>query len=271
MGGGAGSRQRTARASSPHPPRRGSCSRRGSVTSSALRFRFSARAPALRRRRGSQPHSKKGRAMVLSKPLPRVAFLALASLASGARAEAQATKLNAPFPSLPEGTVSEAHHTQDGRWVLYLADQDTPGVVELYRHPVPGWGTGTLKLNAPLASGGNVSAFLDLEWNGQRLAVYRADQTAGVSELFAVSILEGGTPQRLSGSLVAGGDVGEFQVAGSAVYFLADAEVDGRTELYRTDLASPLTRVKLSGTMASGRAVTSFQIAPDSSRVLYRA
>lgn len=101
-------------------------------------------------------------------------------------------------------------------------------------------------------------------------AVYLADATvADRTELWSVPI-SGGTPVKLSGALVANGDVFGFAISpvdGSVVYW-ADQQVDGRTELYRVPAAGG-TAVKLSHVLAAGRFVTAALFTPGGARVVY--
>ena len=89
-------------------------------------------------------------------------------------------------------------------------------------------------LNGPLPAGGSIIDF-EVSPDGARV-VYVADQNAGgVFELFSVPI-GGGTPTRLNGPLVAGGDVQfGFVVSpdSSRVVYQADEDVDDDFELFR--------------------------------------
>jgi Tol biopolymer transport system component len=74
----------------------------------------------------------------------------------------------------------------DNQSVVYTADQDTPGTVELYR--VPSLGGVAEKLNAPVVSGGNIFSFEIAP--DSNTVVYRSDQdTDDVFELYSVSNL----------------------------------------------------------------------------------
>lgn len=72
----------------------------------------------------------------------------------------------------------------DNQLVLYTADQDTPGIVELYRIPL--LGGSAEKLNAPMVSGGNIFSFEIAP--DSNTVVYRGDQdTDDVIEIFSVT------------------------------------------------------------------------------------
>ncbi len=90
----------------------------------------------------------------------------------------------------------------DSARVVYLADQETDALNELWSVPLSG-GTGT-KLNRTLVAGGDVQDFLISPDSDS--VVYGADQDADtVDELLAVSIT-GGTVLDLNDPLVPGGE-----------------------------------------------------------------
>jgi len=104
------------------------------------------------------------------------------------------------------GDVVDFLLSPDGEWVIYRADQETPGVVELFA--VPTGGGVAVKLNGALVSGGQVSTTY-LVTPDSSTVVYRAVQdVAGRPELFAVPIT-GGAPRKLNGELPPGGSVAE--------------------------------------------------------------
>jgi dipeptidyl aminopeptidase/acylaminoacyl peptidase len=107
-----------------------------------------------------------------------------------------------------------------------------------------------------------------------RLLVYGTDQDAGdVNELYAVPLDGSAPPLKLSGALVAGGDVmaGVLLVDGRALY-RADQELDERVELYSVPLDGSSPPVKLSGALVAGGDVReAFEVTPDGRRVVYIA
>ena len=103
-----------------------------------------------------------------------------------------------------------------------------------------------VKLNSTLVSGGEVDRSFRVSPDGGWVA-YVADQRVdGVRELFAVSIEGGRAPEKLNGSLVAGGgvrpDAFEFHPDSRHVSSVADQDVDERFELYLTTIGRPNRR-----------------------------
>jgi hypothetical protein len=137
-----------------------------------------------------------------------------------------------PVDLNPSGDVEEFLLSPDGAWVVYRADQDTPGVLELYA--VPTEGGSPVKLNGSLVAGGQVSTTY-LVTPDSSTVVYRADQQqAGRPELFAVPIT-GGVPRKLNGELPPGGSVAEdvtVTADSGLVLYRADESQQAHFELY---------------------------------------
>ena len=75
---------------------------------------------------------------------------------------------------------------------------------------------------------------------------------------------------KLSGSLVAGGDVTQFDISPDGRYavFLADARTNMVDELFSVPLSGG-HRIRLSGTLPTGSVVQGFLISPDSRSAVY--
>ena len=155
-----------------------------------------------------------------------------------------------------------------GGTVVYLATQESPATLELYRADLE---TGEVtKVNPPLVSGGGVQFDFQIDAKG-RSVVYRADQdTDNVVELYRAH-LKTGVVTKISGPLVSGGDVFGFQIdaRGRSVAYHADQDTDGVFELYRAPWLASGPSVKLNPALAAGGDVTVFQSHPG--RVLYLA
>lgn len=145
--------------------------------------------------------------------------------------------------------------TSDGGTVVYTAEQDVDGLIELYSVPIDGGGTTQLSL--PLASGGTVAEYV-LNPEGT-VVVYRArmDWTSP-TELYAVPV-GGGASVKLNGAIVAGGSVSsEFAVSpdGQSVLYIADQDTAGINELYSVPLDGSASPRKLNDPLAAGGWVT---------------
>lgn len=169
----------------------------------------------------------------------------------------------------------------DSTRVVYVADQDTDEVLELYSVPIIG-GTVT-KLNGPIIAGGDISRtsssayWFDISSNSQRV-VYSADQEVDNDfELYSVPI-GGGTAIKLNSPLATStisgdviGDVHTYQISinGTEVIYIAYLEGDDGIELHRV----PIT----GGTTASFEGTPTFlgsldlrlSLSEDGSRVVY--
>ena len=169
-----------------------------------------------------------------------------------------------PGPGSDPGAVTAA--------VIYVADQTIAGIDELYMVDSSAAG-GSVKLSAPLVTGGNVYDFA-LSADGKSV-VYIADQDIDSRyELYRVSLATPGAATKLNPQLQVNRDVMDFVQTpdGGKVVYRADGPTVGLYDLYLVDLASPGAATKLSGAMTPGGSVRSgYSISPDGARVLYRA
>jgi len=162
--------------------------------------------------------------------------------------------------------------SRDSSRVVYLADQDSDEVAELYSVPLDA-SASPVKL-VSLTATRDVRELL-ISPDSTRV-VYRADQdTQTVGELYSVPIDGSGAPVKLNGPLVAGGEVGQpfvlsFAITAdsSRVLYLADQEVNGRMELFSAPLDGSALPARLN---PSGSLVTHFQLSPDGSWAAFRA
>lgn len=180
-------------------------------------------------------------------------------------------KLNGPMTSGGDiaATVDGKPRAQcvDRRFVVYMADQDSDEVVELYSVALRD--ASVRKLNGPLVAEGDVREF-QVSADGTRV-VYRADQDLDEQlELYSVPV-GGGTVVRLNGPMVAGGDVpradGWMITSDSQrVVYRADELTDEAFVLFSVSMDGG-TRDELS---PSGVAQDGFQVSADGSRVVYQ-
>ena len=143
-------------------------------------------------------------------------------------------KLNGTLTNGGSVTPGSQLFSPDGTRVLYHADQNSDEVFELFS--VSATGGTPVRLNGPLVLDGDVRREgLQFSPNGSRV-LYTADQqTDETFELFSVAS-QGGAAVKLSGALVAGGDVADdaiFSPDGSRVLYRADQNTDEVVELYQ--------------------------------------
>ncbi|HOU40268.1 MAG TPA: hypothetical protein PK829_03270, partial [Promineifilum sp.] len=185
---------------------------------------------------------------------------------------AMPVKLNGPLA--PGGEVAFGGTyviSPDNERVIYLADQDTNDVDELYSVPINGGLV--VKLNPPLVPGG------DVEWypvpqispDSSRV-VYAADQeTNDVYETFSAPLAGGGMSVKLNGPLT-GNYADDFAISPDSGRVVYRALQDSATqyELYSVPLAGGAP-VKLNSPLGGTGQVNDFTVSPDSSRVVYMA
>ncbi len=206
------------------------------------------------------------------------------------RITAQVSRLSGPLTS--GGDVAEFQVAPNGSRVLYRADQDVDGVVELFSVSIDGGVP--LELNGLLAAGGNVGPNFRISPGGSRV-LYWADQDEDeVFELFSVPLDGSQAPVQVNGPLVLGGDVqftptflpaeafAPMTPDGSRVLYVADQEQDELFELYSAPIDGSEPAVKLSAVLVPGGDVVLStppfgpnpiwpQVSPDGSSAVYRA
>jgi Tol biopolymer transport system component len=160
-------------------------------------------------------------------------------------ASAAPVQLNGTLPS--NGTVYSARFSPDGNHVLYHADQDTQGVVELYI--VPAGGGTPLKLNGALQPGGQVYELdIDFTPDGSKV-VYTAEQeTDDVVDLYMVPIT-GGPSQKLSGAhdLSVNSNEASMSADGSLITYSAREPFVQELFIVGTDGEAPMKLVSHNG------------------------
>lgn len=179
-----------------------------------------------------------------------------------------------------DGHILQFEISDDSHSVVYLADQETLGVRELYRVPLtlsPQPNPQTTKLNAPLPQGRNVRDFLLAPRNGP--VIYSADQEAeGVVELFSVR-LGGGGGVKLSvplppdwlvvGPGITGGLQAGFSISdnGARVAYEINSPLTHDSALYTVPVSGPANAsVRLDAPPTQG---IGYLISPNGSRVVY--
>jgi len=177
-------------------------------------------------------------------------------------------RLNGTLPTGGWVVDEGVQATPDGLRVVYLADQDTLGVRELYS--VDAGGGPTTKLNPPLVSGGSVANFL-ISPDGSMVVYSAVQDTLGAVELYAVPA-GGGTAVKLNPSFPAGRTASFFRFAGSLrVIYIADQAADDKFELYSVPVDAGAPALKINGPIVSEGDVRTFDVTPDGSWVVYTA
>ena len=166
-------------------------------------------------------------------------LLSLASLLLSVTAFAQ-DQLGDPVqisaPQVLFGDVLAFQVSPDDSRAVYIADQNTDGVNELFSVPTAGNGP-AVRLNPTiLVFAGNVNSFR-INPDGSRV-VYLADQAIDdVNELFSVPIA-GGTVERVNDTLPFSADVGTFVFSPNSqfIIYLADQDLFDEIELFSVAL-----------------------------------
>ncbi|MCC6765973.1 MAG: hypothetical protein IT293_15045 [Deltaproteobacteria bacterium] len=125
--------------------------------------------------------------------------------------------------------------------VVFAAELDAAGVIELYSIPENGGTAVRLSKNPMPASGDVDPAGFTVSPDGVTV-IYLADQdTDGVNELFSTGLASGG-PQKVHPNLAPNGDVARgavFTPDGQTIVYLADQESADLLELFATDDPAP--------------------------------
>ena len=143
----------------------------------------------------------------------------------------------------------------DDSKIVYLADQDTDEVYELY--VVNADGSGLVKVSGTMVAGGTIE-FNFLSSDGRKIMYYADQDTDGVWELYVVNP-DGSGLIKVNGTLVSGGDINGscWSPDGSKIAYSADQDTDGVIELYVVN-PDGSGLVKVSGTLVAGGNVDFF-------------
>ncbi|NOT31545.1 MAG: hypothetical protein HOP15_13945 [Planctomycetes bacterium] len=175
--------------------------------------------------------------------------------------------MNAPV--VPGGYVGFWKVSADGSRVFYAGWPVTVGMNEVYDVPLDG-SQASRALSAPFLPGRGCfpNASFQLSPTETRV-LYLADQdTDEMQELFSVPTDGSRVSTKLSGPLIAQGDVLDFQQTpnGTRVVYRADATANNLYHLFSAPADVSTPPVQLHPQMAF-----EFKVTPDSSRVVFRA
>lgn len=171
-------------------------------------------------------------------------------------------KLNAPLPS-PSSDVVDFLLDPSGTYAVYVADQDVPGVRELYSVPVD-LSSPPIRLSDPMPAFGDVAMTFDspkLEMSATGRVLYRADSLLDETfELFSVPADGSASPVRLNAPLVAGGSVIDWALSpdGTQVVYFADQTVDDSFEPFSVPVDGSAPPVALHPGVGSGSFVNAW-------------
>ncbi len=162
--------------------------------------------------------------------------------------------------------------THDGT-VVFSADRTVNQVFELFAAPIAG-SAEPVKLSGTLVAGGDVEPDFELAPDGARV-VFRADLELDERfDLYAAPRDGSLAPVRLSGPLVAGGDVLDVRVSpdGQRAVYRADATVDEQVGLHSVPVDGSAPPIAVAGPLPPGGDVLErFDLTPDGQRVVYAA
>lgn len=167
--------------------------------------------------------------------------------------------------------------TPNSQHVVYLADQDTNDVFELYRAPITGGGT-SIKLSGTVSAAPGVTEKSTYMSPDGQYVVFRIS-ASGILQLYSARVDGTGSRVRLNPTLIPGGQVdGSIFITPNSqrVVYLADQDTDDLFELYSVPIGGG-TSVKISGPSqlnvvdhddSTGDTIL---ITPDSSRAVFKA
>jgi len=184
-----------------------------------------------------------------------------------------AVRLNSVLTN--QGNVTETFQiSPDGNYVIYLADQNTDNVFELFSAPIDG-SSAAVKLNGDLVSNGNVLSSFKISPDSSRV-IYQADQNNNdIFELFSAPIDGSASASRLNSNLPSGGDVlGDFKISSdsSHVVYLADQNNNQVNELYSVPINGSANPTRLNTQLSGNRDVFPiFHISTNGQQVAYIA
>ncbi|MBL8093944.1 MAG: PD40 domain-containing protein [Anaerolineales bacterium] len=186
--------------------------------------------------------------------------------------ETTAPYASRPLFTLPAGFVSyrQIRWSQDGQWIFFSAGQTSVGQFAVFVAPASG-AQPARQLTPTIAAGQGGAWDFEVTPDLSRLIVVSDELIPGTSELIGRTLpsdlLTGAldAPQRLSGPMATGGDVGFYGGGGtgtlltfevtpdlSRVVYFADQEADNDRALYNVPLSGSATPVRLSPPLGAG-------------------
>jgi hypothetical protein len=181
-------------------------------------------------------------------------------------------KLNAPMTS-GGNTYYDYKISPDSSLVVYRADQDTDGILELYSVPIDGSVPPT-KLNQNLITD-EYTGYFHISADSNRVVYETDNDQTNITKLYSVPIDGSAVPTELNGIQLSGSYIWGHQISADStrVIFFAiqDYNGDHTSELYSVLIDGSAAPIKLNSTLVNGGDVKSFQISANSNRVIYLA
>ena len=178
-------------------------------------------------------------------------------------------------PQVLVGDVVEDNQTSisaDSKWVVYLADQDTDDVNELYSVLIDGT-LPPIKLNTPLVVGQEVYRGFQISPDSTHVVFLTDEDADDVFELYSAPIDGSDPPVKLNNPLVGGyGVYSSYQISADSnrVVYQVDQNLDYVYELYSVPIDGSTPPIQINTPMSSGYNESFFQISHNSQTVVYR-
>lgn len=203
---------------------------------------------------------------------PAVRVSAPARPGAGVLNGTQCTGQRGPWELGEPGEFAPLLVSPDGRFVLYCADHETPGVPELYSAPLAG-DAPAVRLNSPPGPAGGVTRFaINPDATSAVLLVRVALAGGPQDQLFSAPIAGGKLPRRLDKPRWEGSTVTQFALTprGDRIVYRGAQEQPGVIELFSVHLGGGVP-VRRSGPLAPGGSVGPFSITARGDRIVFLA
>ncbi|KPL07519.1 hypothetical protein AMJ85_09360 [candidate division BRC1 bacterium SM23_51] len=176
---------------------------------------------------------------------------------------------------LPPGAqLYQFEISPDGSRVVYLVEQITLNVRELFSAAVAGPPGDAVRLNTLLPINGTINHF-EISPDSSAVVYSGRQSTANFIELYSVPPAgPAAAGVKLNKTLPAGGHVYDFAISPNSdvVAYRAEQDTDDVIEVYRVPLHGPASSgVKISDTIVAGGFVSRMDISPDGPRLVYVA
>ncbi len=204
-------------------------------------------------------------------PLGRDTLFAFRVTVTNSGGETARYRVRVPVAALNWSSMKVLERRVGNEFVVFRADREINNQIDLYRAELDG--SDIIKLNGPLAPGGNVKTF-SIAPDGRHVAYLADEDNVGTDELYLADA-DDGDSIRISGVLAPGGNVtpGFMWAPNSTrIAYRADQNTDEVFELFAGFPGGGSNR-KLSGTMTDGGDVVeaNFYWSANSRHIAYRA